>query len=688
MENNTTPTLSDSDVIHQLMTHLISYQTDIAERNTYIDKRDRYLYGDGLFETISIPDGFDQTLYNFLRPITTIHASQFMQEGFAMYSRYDKVGNAMLDPEKDAQQIQANKLANMDSETKAFGKKKAIEAIIRDNGGYKIFIDGAQSGSDYGSTLYQMWFDESEKKIRIQLLESIQNWFPIWEDNNFRSRIGDAYVIQTSPLIANQKYQDKIPEGGFPTTIGGDPLTTIQGLSTTLTNTAGETVSGSSTRRPMVTVINYTGYLPNIKEVGGEYVTCKDGDETMISFKAVGNVIVNKITNDAHMPRFYYIPNSVVPRRPYGESDLTESALQLNATIIQTKSSQLTRADKVLFPIVQMIGWENGSMPPRNQREMTLVPMQQGQQIVPVHFDTQSIEYDRIIADLTKDLLQVSRVPRVLFDDPSVSLNSNQALLTSLRPMIDVVTRKQKNWEPVLTQMFDDALELAALHVPAIAELLGANDDSTGDNYLYVRWPSVMRKDDPAHQVMLMNDLNAGIKSIDTIMEERGIIDVEEEINRIASAMDDPTRAAIMGKALGQLAHYTIQKAAGIPAWGYNVPKVTLKGELPPQEVGNMAHTYGWDQGPYGAAIGPTGREGVAANDNWLNGGLINGNAFDGGTAAGLPPGGINPSQGQPTMTPDQNQPSPQPMSQPGSGPTSAGAAGSASMAHQRAGRR
>ncbi len=688
-----TQALTDSEVVSQLITSLVTYQTDVTERNNYIDKRDRYLYGDGLFENLVIPDGFDQTLYNYLRPITQIHATQFMQDGFGVYSHYQASTADSADP-NDPQAVQVQdvqKLQNKMAETRAWAKKDFIDAMVRDNGGTRLWTDGAQVGSDYGSTLYQMWWDGDATKVRIQLIESIQNWFPVWSDTNFRERMGDAYVTQVNPIKANQQWQDKIPQGGFPTSYAGEPLTTIQGTTSTLTASAGETVSSAQTRRPMVTVFNYTGYLTRVCEKNGEYYRCDDGDESMLSFKAVGNTVVDKIVKENEMPRFYYIPNSVVPRRPYGESDLPEAALQINETILQAKSDQITRANKVLYPIIQAIGFENGTIPPRNQREMTMVPMQPGQQFLPVQFDTQGVEYDRIIGDLMNDLLKISRVPRVLFDDPEVTLNSNQALLTSMRPILDVVSRKQAIWEPIVTKMFDDALELAALHNETVKEIVTQDEG----NYLYVRWPSSLRKDDPTHQAMLINDLHAGAISIRTYLEKRGE-QAQEEINRVAASMESPTEAAMQSGMLGTLAHYTIMKAQGIPPEGIIQPHVSIKADMTPQQEANLADSYGWNKGPYGSSIGPQGNDGQHANDNYINAPVMGGNQST-LTNTTLPPNGIpGPSQTPPgpgsqpgpMVTPGQNVPGSSPMSMPGSGAAPVTAGGAVNQHNQRRGRR
>jgi hypothetical protein len=94
-----------------------------------------------------------------------------------------------------------------------------------------------------------------------------------------------------------------------------------------------------------------------------------------------------------------------------------------------------------------------------------------------------------------------------------------------------------------------------------------------------------------------------------------------------------------------------------------------------------MASQMGWDQGPYGPGIGPQGNAGLAANDNFLNAGMVNGNAFDGGMPNIKQP---NPA---PQATPDQNQPGSQPMSQPGSGASTTTPEGAVNQINQNQGR-
>ena len=696
--------LDDYEVISALKNNLINYRTDIAERNTYIDKRDRYLYGDGLFENIDIPDGFDKTMYNWLRRTVEINRDQVFGQNFGIYSHF-RTDDVSIYGKDQKPELEAAELANKMRQTRAIGKQGAIRGMIRDNGGEAIFKQGKQVGGAYGSTLYQMWYDKDQKKIKIQLLESVQNWYPVWSDNNFRDRLGDSYVSQIALETANYKYIKFLPQGDqWPVSFAGDPLINIQGGTSTLTNQMGETVSSATTRRPMVTKMNYTGILPNIKyDKKGNFVYCDFGDETKVSFVSVGNSIVEKTTKEDYMPSLYYIPNHIVPRRPYGESDLVESALQINVTYVQRMCDLVTLANKITFPMIQAKGFELSGIPKRKQREMTVIPMSINQELKPVGMPEASGLEREVLNELKAQFMIVTGMPRLVFDEASVTTNSAAALNTTMSAMQGIVADCQANWEPVLIDMFEDALELAGRFDKKIKDLLDPEDDG----YLYIRWPSSMHKDNPQHQSMLINDLRAGTLSLESYLEQRGTRNVDEEINRLRNDLKDPVKAAILGGKIGELAQFTIFESLGIPLWGFNTPKISLKGDLTPQQEGNMGSLYGWNDGPYGATIGPQGAEGRKENENVINQGFTQTPGADPyakyGMPAGVTPGQpINPSnpqaQGpagqnpgsaapQPMLTPSQNQPATQPMSMPGSGAPAMSAQGAVAQQNQRRGK-
>lgn len=692
--------LEDTDILSKLRSMLMTYRTDIAERNNYIYRRDRVLYDDGLFEGLDIPDGFDRTLFNPLRRAVDIHSAQLMGENFGIYSYYDKIDIGQFTPDQKDEMQQAE-MANKEKMTKAFGRKNIWEAIVRDNGGYAIFKDGARTASAYGGALYQVWGDEKDKKVRIQEIESLNNWYPLWSDNNFREREGDAYIYQIATGQAYRRYGQYLKENqGFVESILGDPLLNYGGNASTNNVQAGNTVTGNQTQELMCNVIEYTGYMPEVRMVKGEIQSCKRGEETKINFTSVGDVIIKKITREDRMPRFYYLPNRRVTRRPYGESDIVEEAIQVAQTYIERMSSLITLADKTIFPMIMAKGFSQTNIPKKQRRTMQVVPMKLEQTLEALNLPAPYGIEMQIMKELTDNLLAYLGIPRVLFFDPESNPASNAALLTTMRPILDIVRDKQSHWEPILVEMATDAVEIASTFDKNVKELL--NDD--GDKYFYVRWPSALLKDDPTHQSMLINDLRAGTLSVDTYLEKRGVIDVPEEIARIRDNMKDPIKAAILGAQLGQLAHFTIYESLGIPLYGFNQPKITLRGDLTPQQEGNLAQNQGFNDGPFGSSIGPQGREGQAANDNAINQGFIQGNPFQGGMPTGITPGQpINPAnpQGQapagqapqspgqsgPVLTPQVNNPDTQPMSMPGSGSTTRTPVGHVKQTNQRRGK-
>jgi hypothetical protein len=224
--------------------------------------------------------------------------------------------------------------------------------------------------------------------------------------------------------------------------------------------------------------------------------------------------------------------------------------------------------------------------------------------------------------------------------------------------------------------MFTDALHLAAEFIPGLREAL--DDDPSW--YTRIEWPSILRREDASYQTMWLNLLNRGAVSVETFMQKvLPVPDTGEEMDRITDEMSDPVASAILANQLGAIAHMTLNKSLGIPPWGYVIPKVNLKGELAPQEVGNMSHNYGWDQGPYGDEIGPAGYDGTRGNDAFLNAGMIN------DTSRADMPNYEHPQNANPQLTPDQN--SGQTTSQPGSGAPAVSPAGAVAMNAQNHGR-
>lgn len=685
MKNELADSLS-SDV----RTALSELSIDVNERNNYINNRDKVIYEDGLFDGLSFPDGSDKTLYNYLARAVDIHKSQMMGRGFQMYSTYNKVDlsipeqdpqatDQQPDPAREQKQQELAKLKNKQLQSYADIRAKIIRGIIDDNGGMAKFEQACEIASSYGGVILKSWLDKKERRVNISLLETPQNYFAGWSDSDFRDRDYDAYVHQISETQANKLYGDKLaPDQYFELAQEGNPF----GNENTADpiGTLGDTsASRTQTSRKMVNVIELTGSLKgwtnNGKDISNE---CKPGQEKPFSVLVVGGIVVQTIIDEDLLPRYWVIPNKIVPRRSWGASDISDSAIDINRSLIEVMSTWLTLFHQETSPVYKAKGFTATVLPKRNRKKATVIPMSVEQDIQELGQQNAFGPNSRqVIAELKDDLVRILGVGRVLFDDPTLNPNSNQALMTTLKGVIDIVESKQKIWEPVLIQMFTDALRLSAKIVPEIRDAVSDNDWR-----LYVRWPSVLRREDATYQQMWLNRFNSGTVSLSTYLEAMGVEDISEELDRLQDDMADKTRAAILSHQLGLLAQMVISP----PSAPSPDVKVNLRGDLTPYQEANLASQQGFNDGPYPPTAGPQGQAGLAAQENADNQGFIEGNAFAGGTPIQQSPDGTPiQDQANPALTADQN--TGQTASMPGSGAPAVSPQGAINMRNQREGK-
>lgn len=672
--------MEKQNLVSAIMSRLNQVEADVAQRNSYMNERDRIIYDEGLYDGLEFPDGVDKTMYNFCARVVDIQTSQLMGRGFQLYSTYNKEdisladtapqeapegGEGMQVPEQDPEMLK--KLAeakNKQRQLNADTRKKLVDAIIRDNGGMARFKHGARIGGSYGITVYKMWCDKKEKRIRYSLLETPQNYFPIWADSDFREREADAYVDQISPVTAQKLYGSKLEAGDtFDLTDPGVPLgdgRTNDPVNTLNAGSGQTTGEDEATKAKMCTRIDWTGIVPGWSlDKKGEPKQVKRGEEEPFSAIIVGGRFVQATSNPDYMPRYYYIPNKLEPRRAAGKSDLDDSAISLNRTYLEVMSTWTTLFHKEIAPVYQAKGFEGQQIPKRKRKMATFVPMSPEQDIslVASAQNTGNVS-QQLLGEIKDSFVRVTGIGRVLFDDPTINPTSNQALMTTLKGVVDIVEDKQSRWEPVLMEMFTDALKLASKLDPTIKEV--AEEDGW---FFYVRWPSVLRREDSTYQQMWLNRLTMGTTSLGSYLEAMGVDDVSEEIDRLRDEMANPLTAAVLAKQLGMLAEQVISPPSP------QGPKVSvnLKGDLTPYQEANLASQQGFNDGPFPPTAGPQGAGGLAAQENADNVGFLNGNPFSGGTAIQQGPDG-QPVQDQqtPTLTPDQN--TGQQASMPGSG--------------------
>lgn len=670
-------TLAEQKLIRKVREMLLETETDVNRRNTYINERYSLMYNNGIMQRVNIRSGNDRTAYNFLPTVVDIHSKQisgrlpqivtsFEKEDLSIYTLGVDTSNQDAKTKADVEKTKAQ-IRNARKAADADVRNDAIRNIMDDNKFDEIVARGAEIGGWSGITVVKGWLDRPGKKYKFSLIEQPQNFARHWSSSDFRDHDADFFSYQVGKSQAMRDWGKLLKPGEeFTYNTPNVPW-----------QRADESLDLEREQLPFVWVIDCTGFFPGFGIQNGKVSEVPVGTEKAMSLLIVGNKVIN--ATDKDLPEYYVINNREIAGSPWGRSDIPEELIQINATMIETMSDWRTASWKVTFPKLKFLGFDALNMLTPDDRQSQGFPLAEGQDIAPIHMENTLAEFPRLLTSLWDSFTKVAGVSRVMLDDPTLNIVSAQAMMAGMKALVNVTEDKQKRWGNTFREMFTDALNSSAtLELPALKEAVQQQEWSVN-----AKWPSVQRTDDPAYRQMIMNEWTQGLLSPESFYEKTGQ-DWTEELARIEDAMEDPLRAAMMSRSLGNIAMHAYYKSAGIPPWGYVVPKVQIRGDMSPEEMGNLAHEYGWDQGPYGAAIGPQGNQGLTADDTLMNQGLINNQSPTTPMAQPMTPG---QQQQAPQLTTDQNTGGGQ-VSTAGSGQaTPVSAQGAINMHNQRAGR-
>ena len=677
-ETQKTPEYKTKDVDQKFITDVIgafgATESEISERNSKITERDEFVYGERLEKSLDIPIGHDFTPVNWLKRTVEIHKNMFMGRGFNVVSTYDSQNPEMAADDKDKERIT---IENKKEKEYAESRKRLIDSIIEDNGGTSLWAMLAETAGAIGDAAVKTYYDEDDKKFVISPIESIDNLRVLWARDDFRKKQAVAYVYQITLQEAIEDYG--VPQD-TPTSTLGNPL---------VWKTDTQTPANTYSNQRMVTVLEVTGKIDGWASENGKLKKVMIGKETELNALIVGNKKIRIIDEETKMPRYYIFPNKRQRRRPWGESDITDAAIDINLTYIETLSDWRTHASKVNFQKYKAFGFGPDVQLPKNEaRKVQIIPLAEGQDMVRLdQGDSNQLDFRAQLDECKEQFVRETGISRVLFDDPSVTLNSNQALLTSMKPTSDIAEAKKQLWSPILVELFMDALETIAAHQPKIKDLIGENFS------LKVMWPSLMQKEDPVFQQMLLNRFNANTMSLQSYLEAQG--ESKEEIDRIRDELDDPVTAAILGRIVNVMAQNLI--APPQPQGPEVKTNISLRGDLTPQQEANHATKLGIQDGPFPPSMGPQGNQGMIAYENQDNAGFTTG-AYPNqqpvtrgpdGQPVGMQPSDTNTGQQAPAQitSPANNQEGQGVMSQPGSGATTTSPQGALNQQQQQAGR-
>jgi len=664
---------ADSDFINDVIAAFSEAETEIAERNSKITERDEYIYGDRLEKSLDIPIGHDFTPVNWLRRTIEIHKNMFMSRGFNIVSTYDSQDPENAADEKEKERV---KIENKKQKEFAEARKRLVDSIIEDNGGSSLWSMLAENAGAVGDAAVKTYYDEDDKKFVISPIESIDNIRVLWARDDFRKTQAVAFVYQIT-------LQEAISDYGVPANTPTSPLG-----SPLVFRSNTQMPSSNYSQQKMVTVIEVTGTLDGWGSTNGKPNKVIPGHENKFNALIVGNKKVRLIDEEKKMPRYYIFPNRRERRRPWGVSDITSAAIDINLTYIETLSDWRTHASKVNFQKYKAFGFGPDVQLPKNEaRKVQIIPLAEGQDMQRLdQGDSNQLDFRAQLDEMKEQFVRETGISRVLFDDPSVTLNSNQALLTSMKPTSDIAEAKKQLWSPILVELFMDALETISQYDKNVKDLIG---DSFS---LKVMWPSIMQKEDPVFQQMLLNRFNANTMSLQSYLEAQG--ESKEEIDRIRDELSDPVTAAILGRIVNVMAQNLI--APPQPQGPEVKTNITLRGDLTPQQEANHATKLGIQDGPFPATMGPQGNQGMLAYENADNQGFTTG-AYPNqqpvtmgpdGKPVGMQANDTNTGQQAPAQltTPANGQEGQGVMSQPGSGATTTSPQGALNQQQQAAG--
>lgn len=534
------------DFVQDVLSILSETKTEVALRNETIETLDSVVYGEGLKQRLKLPVGHDLTEVNWLRRAVEVHTDQFMGNGFQIVSSYNSKDLSMM-PDGDKER---GKVENKKAKEYADQRRSLIQNIIDDNGGVVFFKELASNASAIGTSVVKSYYDATQKRWVLSQVESVENFYAIWSSNDFRQVDAVAYVYQISQTTAAKEYGC---DENTPTSPLGQPL-----------QYAWSTTSKNISDQKMVTVIEVTGFVKEWAVVKGKLVEAGYGKETELNALIVGDQVKRLIGDPKKLPRYYVLPNKRYRRRPWGVSDITDAAIDINLTYIETLSDWRTVASKVNFPKFKVMGMSpEVQIPKPKPRTIEMIPLSEGQDIDLINQgDANQIDFKAQLEELKEQFVRETAISRVLFSDPTITLNSNQALMTSMKPTTDIAVAKKALWAPILTQLFTDALETLAEYDETVKDLVSSDDGW----YLKVVWPDYSAKYDPSASSMLINRFNAGLLSVQSYMEQMG--ESKEEVDRIEDELGNPATAAIIGKQLPMYVQGIVapQPPAGAPA--------------------------------------------------------------------------------------------------------------------------
>lgn len=382
-------------------------------------------------------------------------------------------------------------------------EKKLRKIAYEDNGGAKIFYEGAKGGSLYGDTVFYLSFDEKKKTFLMQGI------FPGY----FRARFSESdftkidYVFMTHVMSITQ-----------------------------IKRVYGVDVDDESAM-PDINLVVWNPFVKGQKE----YAVVKTywDEDVMVSY--VGNKILKKKKHGLPRLPFFHIPNRLDPFNPWGLSDLTD-IIELQERLNIAASNQADLIELYANPKIVAKGLNDNDLQMLSRgAEANVIPIPQGADLAPFEYKGTVFPVQNEIADVRRSLHEVSGLPEILFGQAQGSIVTGVALTAQAAPTLQIINAKLLVWQEKLEEMFSFMLEVLEAKGGKIEKEISPNNvhktyaDLIDGNYkVQIRSDVRLPRDDSVHNQNQLNLASFGLQSKARAMEQVGIENPDDEMMRIA----------------------------------------------------------------------------------------------------------------------------------------------------------
>jgi len=468
----------------------------------------------------------------------------------------------------------------------------------------------SQVKSLYGMSVLKPYWNDDTKMPDVEVIEQPQNIMFGWGDSSFQSLDWAIYHYSISRMQAKRKYE-KLTEADLKenfeakiSNLGGgdhsDPLETLS-----LSSRAGRQITDYE--RGHVTVWDYW------------YVDPEDGIVTNAIL--VNGKIAEGPFKHSEMPVIPYLPveNDHEPGSPDGHGT-AELILDLQMGLNRALSHYAQHVWDTTDPAYQLIGEEApmqvppGLVPTAGQ----LVAPGPRTQIAEIRTGINNFPFDALIQKYWDMAHRLTGLSEILFGVPPGAQTSARALQAQLDSSINRLDPKRKRYYEGLRGLLQFWHYMASKKNPKI-DGIPVKDVIAGLNNWKVVAPEISPRDIVEHTTNVANKVNAKLISLETAMDEVGVDNPKEEIERIMAERSNahlfPGDAQAIAAVVATLQAIAAQQqgAQGEAAMGQNAQAGAQQDAQEAQPMMGEGDNQGMPTGPGspppGGASSPIGGE-------------------------------------------------------------------------------